>query len=82
VRPGLRDGHVADLEVLVGVAGDAPVHDALHPEQAQQQLGCEPCIQLQCRPQIDKSSIDYLLCGQIKSTALCCQIRFRKIVVK
>ena len=56
VRPGLGDGHVADLEVLVGVAGDAPVHDAFHPEQAQQQLGSEPCIQLQCTPHIHKIS--------------------------
>lgn len=44
--PVLGDGDVADLEVLVGVAGDAPVHDALHQEQAQQQLGGQPGIKL------------------------------------
>lgn len=32
VGPVLGDGDVADLEVLVGVTGDAPVHDALDPE--------------------------------------------------
>jgi hypothetical protein len=46
VGPVLGDGDVADLKVLVGVAGDAPVHDAFHLEQGQQQLGRQPCIKL------------------------------------
>lgn len=46
MRPVAGDGDVADVEVGVGVAGDAEVDDALDVEEGEEELGGHAGVEL------------------------------------